>query len=189
MSGGVVADLVQGDAPMTDAQDLSEDFDPAVAEAAKRAAEERQAAERQAFADKLAKRSPPHPVERAEIEKARRRTKARTPRIAMHVEDRPTGGRALYPDHSDDEGHEYRLTDAFGTRSLQFVDAMLNGLGKATADHLLDYDFSPGRPNQVAFNAALAVISGVQPKDEIEAMLAAHAPAPASGCRRSLPTM
>lgn len=76
---------------MTDAQDLSEDFDPAVAEAAKRAAEERQAAERQAFADKLAKRSPPHPVERAEIEKARRRTKARTPRIAMHIEDRPTG--------------------------------------------------------------------------------------------------
>jgi hypothetical protein len=66
---------------------------------------------------------------------------------------------------------------------------MLNGLGNATADHLLDYDFSPGRPNQVAFNAALAVISGVQPKDEIEAMLAAHAPAPASGCRRSLPTM
>jgi len=33
---------------MTDAQDLSEGFDPAVAEAAKRAAEERQAAERHA---------------------------------------------------------------------------------------------------------------------------------------------
>jgi len=51
---------------------------------------------------------------------------------------------------------------------------MLNGLGNATADHSLDYDFNPGRPNQVAMNAALAVISGVQPKDEIEAMLAAH---------------
>jgi hypothetical protein len=173
---------------MTDAHDLSEGFDPSVAESA-RVATERKATEEKAFTDKLAKRSPPHPVERAEIEKARKRTKARTPRIAMHIENRPTGGRAFYPDHSDDEGHEYRLTDAFGTRSLQFVDAMLNGLGKATADHLLDYDFSPGRPNQVAFNAALAVISGVQPKDEIEAMLAAHAPAPASGCRRSLPTM
>jgi hypothetical protein len=51
---------------------------------------------------------------------------------------------------------------------------MLDGLGYATADHLLDYDSSPGRPNQVAMNAALAVISGVQPRDEVEAMLAAH---------------
>jgi hypothetical protein len=51
---------------------------------------------------------------------------------------------------------------------------MLNGLGNATADHLLDYDSSPGHPNQAAMNATLAVISGVQPKDEVEAMLAAH---------------
>jgi hypothetical protein len=74
-----------------------------VAESAKRVAAERKAAERQAFTDKLAKGSPPHTVEHAEIEKARRRTKARTPRIAMHIEDRPTGGRAFYQDHSDDE--------------------------------------------------------------------------------------
>ena len=157
-----------------DSRDISEGPDTNIAEAAKKAAEERQAAEHQAFTDKLAKRSPPNPVERAEIEKARRRTKARTPRIAMHIEDRPTGGRVFYSHHSDDEGHEYRLTDSFGTRSLQFVYAMLNGLGYATADHLLDYDSSPGRPNQAAMNAALAVISGVQPQDEIEAMLAAH---------------
>ena len=159
---------------MSDRCDLSEDLDPNAAEPEKKAAEAGRAAEHQAFTEKLAKRSPPHPVERAEIEKARRRTKARAPRIAMHIEDRPTGGRAFYPDHSDDEGHEYRLTDAFGTRSLEFVRSMLNGLGIATADHLLDYDFSPGRANQVALNAALAVISGVRPKDEIEAMLAAH---------------
>jgi hypothetical protein len=94
---------------MTDAHDLSEGFDPGVAEAEKTAAEERQASERQAFTDKLAKRSPPDPIERAEIEKARRRTKARAPRVAMHIEDRRAAGRALYPDHSDDEGHEYRL--------------------------------------------------------------------------------
>jgi hypothetical protein len=141
---------------------------------AKGAAAERQAAERQAFADKLAKRSPPDPIERAEIEKAKRRTKARTPRIAINIEDRGTAGRALYPDHCDEEGHRYRLVDTFGTRSLEFVRAMLDGLGNATADHSLDYDFSPGRSNQVAMNAALAVISGVRPKDEIEAMLAAH---------------
>jgi hypothetical protein len=159
---------------MADGSDVSEGFDPAVAEAAKRAAEERQASERQAFTDKLAKRSPPDPIERAEIEKARKRTKARAPRVAMRIEDRGAAGRAFYPDHSDEEGHRYRLADAFGTRSLQFVYSMLKGLGNATADHSLNLDFSPGSPDQLAFNAALAVIDGVRPKDEIEAMLAAH---------------
>jgi hypothetical protein len=151
---------------MTDGHDLSE--------AKEKAAEKRKAAEEQAFADKLAKRPPPNPVERAEIEKARRRTRARTPRIAMHVEDRGKAGSVVYPAHSDDEGHRYRLADAFGTRSLQFVRSMLKGLGNATADHSLNLDFSPGSPDQLAFNAALAVIDGVRPKDEIEAMLAAH---------------
>jgi hypothetical protein len=173
-SGGVVADLVQGDSPMTDTHDLSEGFDPSVAESAKRAADERQASDRQAFPDKLAKRSPPDPIERAEIEKARKRTKARAQRVAMRIEDRGTAGIVVYPDHSDDEGHMYRLADAFGTRSRQFVYSMLNGLGKATEDHSLDPDFSPGSPNELKFNAALAVIDGVRPQDEIEAMLAAH---------------
>jgi hypothetical protein len=150
-----------------------EDADPKVAEAAERAVENRKAAGDQAFADKLAKRSPPNEVERAQIEKARKRTKARTPRIAMHVEDRETGAR-VYPHHSDDDGNFYRLADAFGTRSRHFVYSMLKGLGNATADHSLNLDFSPASPDQVAFNAALAVIDGVRPKDEIEAMLAAH---------------
>src|ERR1700761_808236 len=98
-SGGVVADLVRGGFPMTDTHDLSEGFDPSMAESAKRGAKERQAAEDQAFTDKLAKRSPPDPIERAEIKKARKRTKARAPRIAMHIEDRGTGGPVVYPDH------------------------------------------------------------------------------------------
>jgi hypothetical protein len=50
---------------------------------------------------------------------------------------------------------------------------MLKGLENATGDHSLDYDFSSGSPNQLAFNAALAVIDGVRPHDEFEAMLAA----------------
>jgi hypothetical protein len=50
---------------------------------------------------------------------------------------------------------------------------MLKGLGKATEDHSLGYDLSSGTPNQLAFNAALAVIDGVRPKDEVEGMLAA----------------
>jgi hypothetical protein len=159
---------------MTDARDVSDGTDLAVTEALEKASEKRKAAEDQAFANKLAKRSPPDQVERAEIERARKRTKARAPRVAMHIEDRGTAGSGVYPAHSDDEGHDYRLADAFGTRSLQFVYSMLKGLGKATEDHSSGLDPSPGSPDQLAFNAALAVIDGVRPKDEIEAMLAAH---------------
>src|SRR5258707_15019565 len=64
---------------LVDDHHQDEDGDPAVAEAAKSALEERRAAEEKAFADKLANRPPPNPVERAEIEKARKRTQARTP--------------------------------------------------------------------------------------------------------------
>ena len=57
---------------------------------------------------------------------------------------------------------------------MQFVYSMLKGLGKATEDHSENHGFYPGSADEVAFNAALAVIDGVRPKDEIEAMLAAH---------------
>jgi hypothetical protein len=85
--------------------------DPTQAPVAESTAAERRAAEEQAFADKLAKRPPPSPVERAEIEKARKRTKARAPRIAMHIHDLGKAGSVVYPTHSDDEGHDYRLAD------------------------------------------------------------------------------
>jgi len=153
---------------------LSEDLNPTATDAKETAPDKRKAAEEQAFADKLAKRPPPNPVERAEIEKAIKRTKARAPRVAMHVEDRGKAGSIVYPVHSDEGGHEYRLADVFGTRSLQFVYSMLRGLGKATEDHSLSLDLNPGSPDQLEFNAALAVIDGVRPKDEIEAMLAGH---------------
>ena len=148
--------------------------DEASAEAKERAVDKRKAAEEQAFAEKLAKRPPPNPVECAEIEQARKRTKARAPSIVMHIEDRGKAGSVVYPVHSDEGGHEYRLADVFGTRSLQFVYSMLKGLGEATEDHSLSLDLNPGSPDQLAFNAALAVIDGVRPKDEIEAMLAGH---------------
>ena len=78
----------------------------------------------QAFADKLAKRLPPEAVEHAAIKKARRRTKARAPRVATRID-----GHGTYSPHSDVEGHRCRLAEAFGTRSKHFVYAMLKGLG------------------------------------------------------------
>jgi hypothetical protein len=147
------------------------EYDPLMPEVAERAAaaEERKMAADQAFAEKLAKRLPPDAVEHAAIKKARRRTKARAPRVAARIDERGT-----YSPHSDVEGHRCRLADAFGTRSKHFVYSMLKGLGKATEDHSENHGLYPGSADEVAFNAALAVIDGVRPKDEVEAMLAAH---------------
>jgi hypothetical protein len=142
--------------------------DQAVAQSAEKPAGETTAAA-QAFAEKLARRLPPNEVELAAIERAKKRTKARGPRVTLQIDERGTSS-----PHSDVEGNRYRLADAFGTRSIQFVHSMLNGLGKATEDHSEYCGFRPGSPDQEAFNAALAVIDGVRPKDEIEAMLAAH---------------
>jgi hypothetical protein len=142
--------------------------DQAVAQSAETPAGETTAAA-QAFAEKLARRLPPNEVELAAIERAKKRTKARAPRVTLQIDERGTSS-----PHSDVEGNRYRLADAFGTRSIQFVHSMLNGLGKATEDHSEYCGFRPGSPDQEAFNAALAVIDGVRPKDEIEAMLAAH---------------
>jgi hypothetical protein len=124
-------------------------------------------------ADKKGKRSPPRDFEAAEIKKARHRTKRRHPAIAMHLED-VGEQRRVFSCHSDDEGHSYRLVDAFGTRSFAFVCSMLEGLAEATSDHSENFGHTPGKSNESAFNATLAVIAGVQPRDEIEAILAAH---------------
>jgi hypothetical protein len=142
--------------------------DQTVAQSAETPAGKTTAAVR-AFAEKLARRLPPNEVELAAIERAKKRTKARAPRVTLQIDERGTSS-----PHSDVEGNRYRLADAFGTRSIQFVHSMLNGLGKATEDHSEYCGFRPGSPDQEAFNAALAVIDGVRPKDEIEAMLAAH---------------
>jgi hypothetical protein len=148
--------------------------DPAaVAEAAEKAEAERRAVNEKVLADKKGKRSPPRDFEAAEIKKARHRTKRRHPAIAMHLED-VGEQRRVFSCHSDDEGHSYRLVDAFGTRSFAFVCSMLEGLADATSDHSENFGYTPGKSNEAAFNATLAVIAGVQPKDEIEAILAAH---------------
>jgi hypothetical protein len=115
----------------------------------------------------------PRDIERQAMEAARVRVQARSPRIAVSIK----GAKGLQlgrADHSDEEGHRYHLADVFGTRSLEFVASMLTELGQATKDHSSDLDMGPGSLDQTSLNAALAVIDGVRPADEIEAMLAAH---------------
>jgi len=82
---------------MIDACDVSERLDPTVAEA-----EESAVDKRKRFADKLAKRPPPNPIERAEIKKARNAPKPARPRNAINIEDRGAARRSIYADPEKD---------------------------------------------------------------------------------------
>jgi hypothetical protein len=117
---------------MIDACDVSERLDPTVTEAEERAVDKRKGSPTSPRSDRRRIRS--------NAPRSKRREGA-PKRNAINIEDRGAARRAIYADHSDGEGHQYRLADTLGARSLQFVHAMLNGLGNATADHSLDYDF------------------------------------------------
>jgi hypothetical protein len=73
----------------------------------------------------------------------------------------------ISPTHSDGQGWRTRLEDALGTASPAFVDAELVRLMTVFSDRA-------GTIDTRAVNAALAVIDGLKPQNEIEAMLAAQ---------------
>src|SRR6476620_8015115 len=110
---------------------------------------------------------PPGDRENAAIAAARQRASLRKPTVKVRVgasdENIPTVGNP----HSDFEGWKVRLTDAFGTASFDFA--------QSNVAHLLTiFDAKSDGARQIMANAALAVVSGLQPKDEIEAILSMH---------------
>jgi hypothetical protein len=110
---------------------------------------------------------PPGPRETAAIEHARARVKARKNRFALH-EERKEGNVSLGPEHSDLEGYGKRLLDAFGTSSIDFAEMEARRLSKGLGQ-------SNSAPADIkVLNSALAVVDGIQPENEVEAMLASQ---------------
>lgn len=111
----------------------------------------------------------PHPepgeTEKAEIAAASARRKERRPRIAAKL-DKHRNGLKASPDHSDIPGWSARLCDAFGSTSPDFISIEISRI--ITALNVTDESGTP------SLNAALATLDGLQPKDEIEAMLASQ---------------
>jgi hypothetical protein len=102
--------------------------------------------------------------EQQEIAAATARHEARSPRIAINIAQ-CEGQSSISPTHSDGIGWQTRLSDALGTSSHAFVDIELARLLTAFRDRA-------GMIDARAVNAALAVIDGLKPQNEIEAMLA-----------------
>ncbi len=109
----------------------------------------------------------PSQREKAAITDAKGRVLGRALRMTVAVDE--TGNTMhVGPPHSDTEGYGYRLMDTFGTRSGAFADLELRRLLKAMGPN----NATPA--DQTTINAALAVVDGIKPENEVEAMLAAQ---------------
>lgn len=81
--------------------------------------------------------------------------------------ERKAGGRTVWTaPHSDFDAWELQLREAFGTRSRAVIQAFMDGLVQLTGN---GWD-----PEPRALNAALGIVNSMRPKNEGEAMLAAH---------------
>jgi hypothetical protein len=108
----------------------------------------------------------PSSAEKQEIALATARQHERRPRVAINIQQGEKGRKATQT-HSDGTGWYTRLTDAFGTTSADFVDLELTRLTTVFQDRA-------GVIDAKAVNAGLALIDGLKPENELEAMLIAQ---------------
>ncbi len=113
---------------------------------------------------------PPDARTRARAEQARTRTKGRLSRFSVAFKATPTG-LAVTAEHNDLQAHSDIARDAFGSTSDDFLTAEILRI----MDALKPRD--KASPDRGEVNAALAVIDGSRPDDELSAMLASQAAA------------
>jgi hypothetical protein len=107
----------------------------------------------------------PKPQETAVLAAALERRRARAPVPRFKVE-RKGESTKLAIDHPHPETGGILLMEALGTASPEFVNPFISQLANAT---------SKGQaPDADGLNFMLAVVNGIEPRDEIEAMLAAQ---------------
>ena len=104
----------------------------------------------------------PTPDECAAWEAVRARRK-RTPHLKVSVKGNVAD---LSLDHPDQSNGHYILMDALGTSELAFYDEILAQLSKAATQG--------EKVDERALNFIASVIKGVEPKDQLETMLAAQ---------------
>jgi len=108
---------------------------------------------------------PPSPRSKAAIADATTRYEARRQRVAVTAELKEGGTLIVDPSHDDRRGWQNQLLDAFGTPSNDFTNFALQALGNALAPRGKGVD-------AVTLNAGLAIVDGIRPTSETEALLA-----------------
>jgi hypothetical protein len=103
-------------------------------------------------------------AERQEIAAATDRGRLRHPRVSLKLQETKPRHLLLSCPHTDYQGWQARLRDALGTTSVAFIEVEI--------DRLLNVFQKAGAADANAVNAALAMIDGLKPQNEAEAMLA-----------------
>ena len=106
--------------------------------------------------------------ERAAIVNAENRLLARSERVRVEVEKTPTGFRTVAAKGGVAQTLPIQLADAVGTTSQSFSDSMLGNLATFISS------CNNREINSTELNAALAVLDGMKPENEVEAMLLAQ---------------
>ena len=102
--------------------------------------------------------------ERSAIDKFLARDAANpAPRIKVLKEKKAV---SISPDHPDKLAGQMLLMDALGTADLDFFNGILNQLGSAGSRE--------GQIDERGLNFMLSVVKGIQPRDQLEVMLAAQ---------------
>ena len=100
-------------------------------------------------------------LEAVERHRTRRRSITPSPRIKSERKD---GTNVVSNDHPDESMGQLLLMEAFGTADPDFADGLISDL--------INVGSSGREVNLRGTNFALAIVKGIQPKDEVEAMLA-----------------
>jgi len=101
----------------------------------------------------------------AAIIRAKARVLARRTRIAVKLDSVSGGTVKISAPHIDENGQGYQMLDTFGTASNDFASVAFSQMLEAMRDR-------DATPTQVGMNAALAIVGGVEPDNEVEALLA-----------------
>jgi hypothetical protein len=107
----------------------------------------------------------PTPLERELID-AFMLGKSNSPAPRVKITSGPNGGCVIANNHPDGQIGGTLLANAIGTVDDDFVFGFLSQLTDASS--------KGGKADERALNFMLAVVKGVEPRDQIEAMLAAH---------------
>lgn len=108
----------------------------------------------------------PDAMQKRAIAQAIELISTRRDRVSVKVERTADNAMRISCPHSDVDGQTIQLLAALGTSSVDFLNASVGRIGAIVRQK------GAKLPTQSEFNAALAAIDGLQPGDEIEAMLA-----------------
>lgn len=107
------------------------------------------------------------------VDEARERHKRRPASPGVRIEPGQNGSYRLGAAHRDLEAWEVQLCDAFGTRSGGVMWTFLDQLADLCGSQW-SAEGEYWKPSEQELNAALSIVNGIRPKNEMEAALAAQ---------------